>query len=90
MDYAYPFIPVTQYDGTNSATVISDAEAQPQIVNASITSETGGVLVIDIEYDDGTGTQHYPHTLNTGDWLTLNGEGSVVSSADFAQSWALK
>lgn len=84
--YAAKGLPVIQYDGTNSADVVTAFETVNAALEmeASIVSEIAGVLVIEGTYS--TSGPAGPFTLNTDDWLNMR-EGDVIPDAVFQSQW---
>lgn len=83
------------YDGTNSAALVSYMEgavSSPQSLDITITSESGGNLVLDGEYEDGVEPTQYPHwELSTGDAVPFGyNPGTVLPAAELAQRWIIK
>ena len=88
MTLAYRVFPALQYDGSNGQAICdmwnSDAHYAPDAW--TVTSEVGGVLVVDSAQhaEDGPQVAHIAVTFQTGDWLFNYGH---VAAADFAASY---
>lgn len=82
-----------QYDGTNSAEVVSEIEADGASSSTDVTiiSETGGVLTIRIEQPGYLPPRDDEVMINEGDWIYLNGGYAyVILSAVFSEQYIVK
>jgi hypothetical protein len=84
-----------EYDGTNSAALVAYMEGNvtsPRSLDITITSESGGDLVLDGVFNDGIEPTAYPHwELSTGDAVKFGYEpGVVFAASDLAQRYIIK
>lgn len=77
MPRCYRYSTYIQYDGTNSAAIVSAKNAPIYGLVWSVESESGGVLVL-VSTDDGDGVRH--ETYETDDYCV---DGDRYPFADF-------
>jgi hypothetical protein len=96
IQYATGTTAVIQYDGSNSAELVTIFEGLAG-TEADIQSETGGVLSLEVTYWEGGGNVvgvgtpiMTPLTIETDDWVTVDIYPTLIPAADFAERWILK
>lgn len=84
---------VIQYDGSNSAEIVSEIEAAAVYsgTQVTVTGESGGVLALHLNMTTYMPPTEYDTAVNVGDWVSLNdGYIEVIAGAEFSLRYIVK